>query len=384
MLVKLHAAHAVFLCVVLTAWGSGAVASDEDYAQSAHNFTFENDVFFGFDRYYTNGIQFERRLRWEKATGERLTTGGLTKACSLFGCEEFRLHTRAHKIGQLMYTPSDITVGASQPDDRPWAGLLYYVQDNTLMAPNEDAMTKFTFQIGGMGAASFAEDAQKAVHKVINSEPPMGWSNQAKGELGLLIGVERRFALESLSGVAPDGWQLRSSGGWRITGGNIMTMAAAKLEFTIGKGLPKLEETAGDINTKMRAPALMSTEVPLGVTTDLAQTSSEAQRPAESVDRTCLFPWLECKASAAVEAKLMAYNAFLDGPVFRDGPKVDSRPLVLDASVSIQLRFPRTASKDTGPVFVQFKATRRTPEFRSSKPVKGQTFGALTVGCDFF
>lgn len=384
MLAEFQTARTVFMCAALSAWGFGAFGSDEDHAQSAYNVTLENDVFFGFDQYYTNGIQFERRYLWSETTDRELNNDRLTQACAYFGCQGFFLHTRAHKVGQLMYTPADITVSSPQPDDRPWAGLLYYAQDNVLMAPSRDALTKFTFQIGGMGAASLAEQTQKAIHKVINSKTPMGWSNQAKSELGLLLGVERKFALDSLSGGATDGWQWRSSGGWRITGGNIMTMAAAKLEFTVGKGLPKLEETAGDIDTKMRPPVLMSAPVPLGIATDLAPTSSNELKPAAAVDRTCLFPWLECKASAAVEARLMAYNAFLDGPLFRDGPKVDSRPVVVDASVSLQLRFPRTASKDTGPVFVQFKATRRTPEFRSSQPVKSQSFGALTVGCDFF
>lgn len=384
MLVKLRTSRMVLMCAALSTWGLGVLAADEEHAQSAQNFTFENDVFFGFDRHYTNGIQFERRFHWDKATGEQLTSARLKKACSFFGCEGFRLHTRAHKFGQLIYTPSDITLSAPQPDDRPWAGLLYYVQDNTLMAPNDDALTRFTFQIGSMGAASLAEHAQKAVHKVIDAKTPMGWSNQADSELGLLLGVERKFALESLSGGAIDGWQWRSAGGWRITGGNIMTMAAAKLEFTIGKGLLKLEEPVGNVDIKINPPVLMSTVPPIGNATDLEQRSSNTLKPTTAVDRTCLFPWLECKASAAVEARLMAYNAFLDGPLFRDGPKVNSRPVVADASVSFQLRFPRTASKSTGPVFVQFKATRRTPEFRSSKPVKSQSFGALTVGCDFF
>lgn len=384
MIAKLVKTRALFVCVVLSVWGFGALASDEDYAQRAQNVTFENDVFYGFDRYYTNGIQFERRFRWTKTTAKELTSDSFIRACSAFGCEGYTLHSRAHKVGQLMYTPSDITVSAPQPDDRPWAGLLYYAQDNIFVAPTDDVLTRFTFQVGAMGKASLAEQAQKAVHKVINSKTPMGWSNQAESELGVLLGVERKFALDSLSGGASDGWQWRSAGGWRITGGNIMTMAAAKLELTLGKGLPKLAEVQGDIENKMSPVAYQLQAVPMSTTTDSVRPSSEPKPLGDTIDRTCLFPWLECRAGAALEARLVAYNAFLDGPVFRDGPKVDSRPFVVDASVSLQLAFPRTATKESGPIFVQFKATRRTSEFRSSRSAKGQTFGALTIGCDFF
>lgn len=384
MLAEFRAARTVYMCVALSTWGFEASASDEDHAQSAQNVTFENDVFFGFDQYYTNGIQFERRYLWSETTARELNNDRLTQACAFFGCQGFLLHSRSHKVGQLMYTPADITLSSPQPDDRPWAGLLYYAQDNVLMAPSRDELTKFTFQIGGMGAASLAEQTQKAIHKVINSKTPMGWSNQAKSELGLLLGVERKFALDSLSGGATDGWQWRSAGGWRITGGNIMTLAGARLEFTVGKNLPKLDDAAGEVRDKMVPLMYQTSAVAATAATDLVPATNAQLQPASAVDRTCLFSWLECSASAAVEARLMAYNAFLDGPLFRDGPKVDSRPVVIDASVSLRLRFPRTASKDTGPVFVQFKATRRTPEFRSSQPVKSQSFGALTVGCDFF
>jgi hypothetical protein len=360
------------------------MASDESQAQSAQNITVENDVFFGADRYYTNGIQFERRYRWANGQPRQAENSLLQKACVLFGCEGYPLYSRSHRGGQLMYTPTDITIGAPQPDDRPWAGLLYYAQDHTLMAPSADSLTKFTVQVGAMGSASLAEQSQKAIHKLINSDAPQGWANQARSELGVLLGVERKFALESLSGGTVDGWQWRSASSWRLAGGNIMTLAGAKLEITFGKGLPKLVEAPGDIPDKMVPPARQIAAVQTNAGQGLGNPLYEQPSKASTIDRSCLFSWMECQASVALEARLMAYNAFLDGPLFRDGPKVDSRPLVADASVAIQLRFPRTATRSSGPVFVQFKATRRSPEFRSSSSVKGQTFGALTIGCDFF
>lgn len=363
---------------------SGAVASDQDHAQRAQNVTFENDVFFGSDRYYTNGIQFERRYRWNTETAKQLDTSNFQTACRFFGCGGYLLRSRSHRAGQLMYTPTDITISAPQPNDRPWAGLFYYAQDNTFIAPSEDSLTRFTLQVGAMGPASLAEHTQKLVHKIVNSDAPKGWSNQAKSELGVLVGVERKYALDALSGEATDGWQWRGAGSWRVAGGNIMTLAGARLEMTFGKNLPRLEEMAGDIVQTIQPGASTSSVSPAQA--DLAPSPSTRGQTgsAGATDRTCLFSWLECQATVAVEARLTAHNAFLDGPLFRNGPKVNSRPLVADASIAFLLRFPRTATQSSGPLFVQFKATRRSPEFKSSTPVKSHTFGALTVGCDFF
>jgi hypothetical protein len=227
-----------------------------------------------------------------------------------------------------------------------------------MLAPDEKSLTKFTLKVGAMGQASLAEKAQKPIHKIINSQTPQGWSNQGGSELGILLAVERRIALKNFSGGTQEGWQWRGAGSWGAAGGNIMTYGAAKMALTIGKGLPNLTETRGGIDQKL---------VQGGIG-----------------DKSCVFSWLECTATAEIEARLMAYNAFLDGPLFREGPKVKSRPFVMDTSLTFLFRFPRTASKDTGPIFVQFKATRRSPEFRSSRDVKSQSFGALSIGYDFF
>jgi len=375
------------MAFAMSATGAVAMAAtDEDYAASASNFTFENDVFFGEDRYYTNGVQFEKRYRWALTTAKDLELPILNRACTYFSCEGYQLRARSHKLGQLMYTPSDIAVSSPQPEDRPWAGLLYYAQDNYMLAPDGNSLTKFTLQVGVKGPASLAEKTQKAIHKIINSQTPQGWSNQGGSELGLMLAVERRIALKNLSGGSQDGWQWRGAGSWGAAGGNIMTYGAVGLALTFGKGLPNLVETQGDIDQKM-VPVVASPMRTGAVSgsPDFAQPLTSTPSPLNVAnDKACLFSWLECTATAEVEARLMAYNAFLDGPLFRDGPKVKSRPLVVDASLTLLFRFPRTATKDTGPLFVQFKATRRSPEFRSSRAVKSQSFGALTIGCDFF
>ena len=80
----------------------------------------------------------------------------------------------------------------------------------------------------------------------------------------------------------------------------------------------------------------------------------------------------------------MIHNAFVDGALFRSGPSADKRPLVADMLFGIKLELPRTRTSSTGPLFLQFTATQRTPEFRSpAYRVPSQRFGALTVGAEF-
>lgn len=332
--------------------------AEELAGESAGNLTLENDLFFQTDRYYTNGVQLERKTRYQP---DPTNTGAFLGAmCRHFGCEDQPLLIRRHKLGQLMYTPENLRVHEPQPNDRPWAGLLYYTQDNDFLSADGNTLTTISGQVGIIGPHSYAAQTQKWIHRTFSGVTPRGWDNQIGGELGVMAMLERRMALPQFTHAPKDDVQFRATGHWRVAIGNIMTFVGAGLTFTVGKDLPPVEARGPGIDTKMLNPAA----------------SAEPSR-------SCLFDWLECSASATLELRAMARNVFLDGPMFRSGPSVDSRPLVADASVSARLDFPRSRSTFSGPWFVQFRATRRSPEFRSTKSVPSQSFGALTVGTEF-
>ena len=119
---------------MLCAATSSAGATDEG-VESAWNVTFENDLFFGTDRYYTDGVQWETKQRWEP---HQKPGPLLAAACKWLGCEHQALLLTRHKIGQLMYTPEDLSNHEPQFDDRPWAGMLYYTQDNDFRQSNTE------------------------------------------------------------------------------------------------------------------------------------------------------------------------------------------------------------------------------------------------------
>jgi lipid A 3-O-deacylase len=349
--------HARNLAIALTIGMSCAQAQEAPLHTWAGNITFENDLFFGTDRYYTDGVQLELKRRWE--VGNKAPGPLLSNLCRLLGCADQPLLVSRYKVGQLMYTPERISVPAPQPDDRPWAGMLYYTGDFSFLSEDQTALTTITGQIGMVGPSSYAEETQKWIHSTFTGEPPLGWHNQIGQEVGVMGMVERRFAVAALSRAPPDHVQFRSVGHWRFAIGNIMTFVGGGMTFTLGKDLAPVG---------IRGPGVDPKALPL-----LPGSESTG----------CLVDWLQCTVAADIEVRWMLRNIFLDGPLFRDGPSIERRPLVADASATLRLDFPRTRNAWTGPWFLQFKATKRSPEFKSTKAVHSQSFGAVTFGTEF-
>lgn len=362
--------------IALAATHHSVVLANDPPPEAAWNATFENDVFFGSDRNYTNGVQLERI----KGIPTKATDGEgpslWLRACAYLGCAGHQQLTVHHKLGQLMYTPENIGEPRPQPQERPWAGLLYYTQEHVFQSPDGNTSTKLVGQFGVIGPAALSKDSQTLVHRIIDSPKPLGWKNQSGNELVGLVMVERRSALPGLSGGPVDGLQWRSARQWRVAAGTLMTFAGAGFDSTIGTNLPPLviDEGSIDIQSK-RLRAMMHAEP--GLLSALAVSSKRT--PGR-----CAFDWLDCSVTASIEGRWMLHNVFLDGPVFRDGPSVDIKRLVADASLSLQLTFPKSASTDCGPWFVRFKASRRSPEFTGQGATGSHSFGALTVGRHFY
>ena len=90
------------------AFSCTAASAQAPLQQRVHFFTFENDMRFDTDRYYTNGIQFSvKRSKDNRGNFARKLTSTL---CRWLDCDDTRLLTSESHLGQLMYTPGDITV----------------------------------------------------------------------------------------------------------------------------------------------------------------------------------------------------------------------------------------------------------------------------------
>lgn len=329
------------------------------HQDKVHFFTYENDARYMTDRFYTSGIQFstlrsgDHRGRFARRLTERL--------CGPMACRGHALLTTQTNIGQLMYTPRDIQIGAPQPHDRPWAGLLYYEQVYALLSPDERTLTTLTGQVGGTGRLSLAEPAQKLWHRLIDRPLPQGWDHQIGGQIGILASAERRTARENLSFDLWRDVRLNTATYWRVAAGNIQTYAAAGVAVVVGKDLPAVSPPPPGIGNKLHGSALRKGS---GFT-------------------SCMVPWVQCTAFGSLEARAVAYNVFLDGRLGRDDPTVKRRTFVHDLVLGSRFDFPNTRTRSHGPWFLQVKITRRSPEFRSSLPVPRHRVAAVTFGTEF-
>lgn len=289
-----------------------------------HFLTLENDSRFLTDRFYTNGVQLSTKHTTDhRGTFMRSTTSVM---CHWFGCDAGTALTSQHNLGQLIFTPRDITRSAAQPEDRPWAGFLYYEKIYTFTSNDQQSITTITGQIGATGPLSQAESAQKSIHRLLDRPRPMGWHNQIGNSFGVNVTVEKRRAQEALSFDLPADVRFNTATYWRASVGTVQTYAAAGVAVVIGKNLPPV------------SPA------PPGIGNTVGVTMAS---PARTM--SCLAEWLQCTAFASVEGRLVAYNVFLDGRLFRNDPDGDKRPLVYDVIVGNRFDLPRTRTAHHGP-----------------------------------
>jgi len=137
----------------------------------------DNDLFVGreLDRDYTGG--FAVTIDGQAAHDGFLSLDPVLGAIDgLVSPDEENVYY-ARQFGFMAFTPSDTLTAAPQPDDRPYASLLFTSNGRVRVdADNRGAWTSsFTFGLLGMSAA---EDIHTAVHKLVGSEPPQGYDNQ--------------------------------------------------------------------------------------------------------------------------------------------------------------------------------------------------------------
>ena len=139
-------------------------------------FSEENDFFnlngHGTDKSYSNGTRLDFFY-------EKQTSGGLLHKLMPKAGDSSR-NMYGWSLMQIMVTPDDIKAKNFLPNDYFYAGALFVT--HSLYSYN--AKKKYSFQtellVGIRGPGSFAEQTQKAVHKLIHYQEPMGWDNQLK------------------------------------------------------------------------------------------------------------------------------------------------------------------------------------------------------------
>lgn len=334
---------AIILALPLTE-GQKVLASEPEAAATRNQvFTLqvENDIFFGTDQDYTNGLRASYVHKpGNNSVGDFFS--GLLKAGSPMASrmsDKGRLYYSV-ALGQNMYTPSDIETADIIRTDRPYAGWLYL--EFGVTAENDDGYEVVKLDIGMVGPASLAGRTQRWWHGVIDSPIPQGWQHQLPNEPGLNLYYTRGQR------IAP--WELGEEGGlaidvtphWGFALGNVHTYAAGGITFRAGT----------DLRRDMGAPPRIQPSLPGSDYFDGQGT--------------------DIYAFAGAEVRAVARNIFLDGTWRSHEHHVSKKPALLEAQVGI-VAF-------AGPLRLAFTNAFRTSEYDGSQKHR---YSAITLSYRF-
>lgn len=295
------------------------------------SFVLENDLFYDIDRHYTNGV----RLIWVPDQDTE-TPGWAVKLARLapwFPAQGEILH--GYALGQSMFTPDDITVADPPLWERPYAGWLYGTIGLGLKTGRQ--LDQFSLGIGMVGPASLAEQSQKFVHRVINSDKPQGWDTQLENEPGIVATYQRSW--RGLAATTLAGYQLDFIPHVGGALGNVFTYANAGMTMRYGRQLPD------DYGPPRIQPGLPG--------------SADFSPVAD-------FGWY---LFAGIDGRAVARNIFLDGNTFLDSRSVDKETLVGDLQFGIVLDWPV--------IRLSYTHVFRTSEFTTQE--SHDNFGAISV-----
>jgi len=178
----------------------------------------------GTDRSYSNGTRFD--FFYEKQTSRGLLHKLMPKA----GDSSRNIY--GWSLMQIMVTPKNISATGFSPNDYYYAGALFA----THLLYSYNAKKKYSFQTellaGIRGPGSLAEQTQKAFHKLIDYQEPMGWDNQLKTQP--LINI--RFCVEKNLFSINDFIELNAGSQLRV--GSFMDMVSLYPMLRIGRMSP--------------------------------------------------------------------------------------------------------------------------------------------------
>lgn len=300
------------------------------------SFVLENDSlkFLGkeTDRWYTSGV----RLGW--TSGEGSLPGPLgwvdDGLSGLLGPANTRWSV---SLGQNFFTPINKRRREPDPQDRPYAGILY----GTIGLDRRSWGTadRFELQLGVIGPASFARDTQSFVHHAIDDPVPQGWGKQLRNEPVFNVNAERIWRLP-LAGTGFGDVDALPAVGAQL--GTVRVAASAGARVRFGQGLER------DFGTPRIRHTIADAPPPVGEG----------------------FGWY---VFGGIGGYVVGRDITLDGNTWRDSRSVDRKPLVAD--------FEAGAAVFWQNVRLSYTQVWRTKEFDGQR--ERFTFGSVSLAFSF-
>ncbi len=323
------------LIVFLSAGFCSPWAHAAEHIGSTFGFVLENDVFYGRDEHYTNGIQ----INWvpERSADVPGWAKSLTEMVPWFPNNQ-KIH-HGYAFGQSMFTPDDIELTDPPEKNRPYAGWLY--GSIGMGTKSDSGLDLLGLTVGMVGPASLAEHSQKLIHRLIGSDEPKGWRTQLNNEPGVILTTQKIW--REGSKISVSGYQLDVSPHIGALLGNIYTYANAGLTLRYGKKLPN------DFGPVFIAPSIPG---------------------ASGFMPSKLRSWY---LFAGFEGRVVGRNIFLDGNTFSDSRSVDKKVLVGDIQFGLVV--------DWRKIRFSYKHLFRSEEYISQGGY--DQYGALSVAVKF-
>jgi hypothetical protein len=220
---QITACWVVILCTAIL-HGYAAVAPQETPRQWTFSLRWENDTFAGSDRFYTDGVSLSLAhtgRSWLDPVMDRLPWGQGRRTVS-------------YELGQIMVTPSDTSLPVPDPNDRPYAGLLF--AGLSLHVERDHLYHGLKFITGVIGPWSLAEDTQQFVHDLVDSSRPQGWEYQLRNEpiFNLVYEHRRKYRLLGEAG----GVSLEALPVANAMLGNVLIQGQAGAQLRVGYRIP--------------------------------------------------------------------------------------------------------------------------------------------------
>ena len=331
-----HPHRMVFILSAFIAMTQSAHAQEERPVpddKGIFSLVWENDKFAGTDRDYTNGVRVswlsseENMPRWSRAVANNLP-----------------LAPEGHKrislaLGQSIYAPENLQSTALVEGQQPYAGWLY--GSVGLVSDTGKTLDNVLLTVGVVGPLSGAEETQKFVHRLTDSQDPKGWDNQLNTEPGIILTYERKW--RGILEASPFGIGVDVTPHVGVNLGNINTDASVGATFRLGYDLP------ADYGPPRIRPSLPG---------------SDFFVPAENAGGY-LF--------ATVGERAVARNIFLDGNTFEDSPSVDKKNFVSSLQVGVAATYAQTR--------ISYTQVFTSKEYKTQEA--GSKFGVLTVSYRF-
>jgi lipid A 3-O-deacylase len=197
---------------------------DNDY------FTFRTPPVQRPDEDYTNGLRvsFDRSEPLGALAFLTLHVEPCSQLARTSRCSAARV-----EVGQEIYTPVDDSF-LNREFDRRYAGWLYGSYSGHLLNDREDR--SITITAGVVGPQSLAKTVQTGFHALFPwYHHPNGWDEQLAFEPGLIVSVMDRYLAGGRTSRAD---YLQIIPEWRVSVGNVLTGATAKVTARAGYHVP--------------------------------------------------------------------------------------------------------------------------------------------------